>query len=158
MLTELPPLRPELEITSGGTDFNKTPTWIIHDPNNNKFYHIGWLEFEMLFHWNASTVDNLVKKINQETTLKINEKDVFEFIDFLSKTCLLQHHYQGIKTVFNKAIKKYDENWLYLLIKNYLFFKIPLFKPDLFLSKTVKNIQWIFNKSTAFFMLIAALL
>ena len=36
---KLPELRSEITIRRGGQDFNNTPTWIIHDAHNNKFYH-----------------------------------------------------------------------------------------------------------------------
>ena len=52
---KLPELRQDITIARGGVDINNTPTWIIHDLNNQSFYHIGWVQYQMLSRWYVST-------------------------------------------------------------------------------------------------------
>ncbi|CAK0754258.1 hypothetical protein CCP1ISM_5690002 [Azospirillaceae bacterium] len=43
----LPPLRPDLWLLPGPADTQGEPTWTLHDPLNNRFFSLGWLEREV---------------------------------------------------------------------------------------------------------------
>jgi putative peptide zinc metalloprotease protein len=42
------PLRDELTLHEGPRTLDGAPTWTLHDPVTNRFFRIGWLEFEIL--------------------------------------------------------------------------------------------------------------
>ena len=52
----LPPLREELRLLPAATNRDGTPAWIVQDPVNNRFFRIGWIDFELLLRWAASQV------------------------------------------------------------------------------------------------------
>ena len=47
----LPPLREDLRLHPAAPDREGAPAWTIQDPVTNRFFRIGWPEFEMLAHW-----------------------------------------------------------------------------------------------------------
>ena len=49
----LPRIRDELVVFPAAANEDGSPAWIIQDPVNNRFYRIGWLEFECLLRWGA---------------------------------------------------------------------------------------------------------
>ena len=47
----LPRIRDELILFPGSPNEDGTPAWVIQDPVSNRFYRIGWLDFELLVQW-----------------------------------------------------------------------------------------------------------
>ena len=45
------PLREDLRLYESGSDRDGAPMWAIQDPVTNRFYRIGWLEYECLLRW-----------------------------------------------------------------------------------------------------------
>jgi len=67
----LPPLREEIGISRGPAALDGSPTWTLHDPAVNRFYRLGWPEFEIVSRWDSRDADELVARVNAETTLRI---------------------------------------------------------------------------------------
>ena len=49
----LPPLREEIAIFPGPAALDGSPTWTLHDPAINRFYRLGWPEFEIISRWHG---------------------------------------------------------------------------------------------------------
>ena len=47
-----PALRDDLRLSEASPGRNGEPAWVIQDIVVNRFYRIGWLEFECLLRWN----------------------------------------------------------------------------------------------------------
>ena len=47
----LPGLRQDLQLLPGELQADGVPSWRIHDPVRNRFFDIGWIEFELLQRW-----------------------------------------------------------------------------------------------------------
>ena len=45
------PLRDDLQLHPGAPFADGAPSWAIQDPVSNRFYRIGWLEYECLLRW-----------------------------------------------------------------------------------------------------------
>src|SRR5580692_11721432 len=86
----LPPLREEIGIFPGPAALDGSPTWTLHDPAINRFYRLGWPEFEIISRWGAATIDAVVDRVNAETTLDIEAGDVDELRRFLMSSDLLR--------------------------------------------------------------------
>ena len=153
----LPALREDIIIEPGGLDFNGAPTWIIQDPVNNRFFHIGWQENEMLKYWQSISPSDFLEKISLHSLVEITETEIEKILTFLSQNCLIQQSYSAIKAIRDRAKPK-KTNWFIWLAKNYLFFRIPLVKPNTFLSKSYPYVKFIFSRSFAIFMAIFALI
>lgn len=139
-------------------DYNNTPTWIIQDPINNQFYHIGWLEYQLLSHWKPVSQDAFIARFNEISLAKIDKEGLEKFILFLSKNCLVTQGYEAIEMLYQeqqKGTAKYSLQWF---LKRYLFVRIPLIKPDHFLSKTFPYIKKLFTAKAAIIMNIFAVI
>src|SRR5689334_11434748 len=88
--TPLPPLREDIGIFPGPCALDGSPTWTLHDPARNRFYRLGWQEFEILSRWEGGTVESIVAKVCDETTLRIDRDDIDEIAKFLSAFDLLR--------------------------------------------------------------------
>src|SRR6267142_1180938 len=79
----LPPLREEIGISRGPAALDGSPTWTLHDPAVNRFYRLGWPEFEIISRWDSRDADELVARVNAETTLRIKPDDIEQMVRFL---------------------------------------------------------------------------
>jgi len=153
----LPLLRQELGLFPAPPAENGTPAWTLHDPPANKFYLLGWPAFEILSRWNLGSVQSVIDAVNQETTLSVTEQDVLGMIAFLEQNFLLQTSTPAESGRLLTAQLASRPNWASWLLKNYLFIRIPLVKPERFLKKTLPFAEFFFSRAFLFMVIVAAI-
>ena len=79
----LPELRRDIHLYSGPSTADGAPTWTLYDPARNLFFRIGWTEFEMLSRWHLRNAGAVIRTVNRETTLNINEMNIRALVQFL---------------------------------------------------------------------------
>lgn len=127
---QLPPLREELVLHRGPNTRHGAPSWTLEDPATNRFHRIGWLEFEILARWHLGTPAAIAERIDAETALRPETSDVEAFVGFLERANLLQMRgREAIARLLGQAAAK-RSHWAMWLVKNYLFVRIPLLRPD----------------------------
>lgn len=151
----LPALRDELQLFEAARNHDGTPAWIIQDPVSNRFFRIGWLEFEMLVHWSGSDVAALIGAINETTPLNVTPADVRQMLSFLSENQLLRLDQPA--DVANAAQQKARQRRspLEWLVHNYLFFRVPLVRPQAALARLK---PWLERVNMAWVALVVGLL
>ncbi|MBF0402287.1 MAG: efflux RND transporter periplasmic adaptor subunit [Magnetococcales bacterium] len=139
----LPILRQDLRILTDQKGPGGSPAWLLHDLPRNRFFRLGWLESEMLRHWERVTdMTQLVACINQESTVQVSAQQVQNFIHFLTINHLIQPRSAQEMGVLQAEIKQ-KMGWWRWLLHHYLFFTIPLFHPDRFLTALLKRLPWL---------------
>ena len=143
----LPALREELSLHPGPVAADGSPTWTLRDPVRSRFFQIGWPAFEMLARWSCGSPEELVMRVNAETTLKIDEDDVLTLAEFLQSNQLI--NVTGIQTIghFARLAQADKGTWFSWLLHHYLFFRIPLVRPDRFLDRTATGVAWVYTRS-----------
>lgn len=142
----LPPLREEVHCLPGPRQFDGSPSWTLHDPANNRFFRVGWLEFEMLTRWSLGTTQKIGAAIAAETTLQPSSDDVDSFARFLLANNLLFQSGEQAVSRFRQQARAGKQGMASWLLHNYLFFKIPLFKPDALLAWLYQRLAWIYSR------------
>jgi putative peptide zinc metalloprotease protein len=154
----LPPLREEIGIFPGPAALDGSPTWTLHDPAINRFYRLGWTEFEIVSRWQAATIDAVVARVNAETTLDVEPEDVDELRRFLLSSDLLRiSGPQTTEHLMRKAQRLRHGFWRWLL-HNYLFMRIPLVRPDRVLTATYPYVTGFFSQGFAIAILFIGVL
>jgi len=147
--TTLLPLREEIAIFPGPAALDGSPSYTLHDPARNRFYRLGWPEFEILSRWSEASIDAVVDRVNRETTLRIEREDVDELARFLSASDILRvTSPQGTANLVGKA-KRQRTSWGQWLLHNYLFTRIPLLRPDRFLTATSPYVDKLYTRGIA---------
>ena len=144
-LPTLPTLREDLVLFPSSDNPDGSPTWAVQDPVRNKFVQIGWLEFEMLSRWQASPL-GVMQSLAADTPLRPGLEDVLAFAHFLRQQGLVRLDNREDVTAA-KAIpsKPGISNWHWWL-HNYLFFRIPLARPDQWLNWLSPKLDWLFTR------------
>lgn len=153
----LPQLRQELELIEGGPGAGGSPSWLIHDPVRNQYFQLDWVSFEMLSCWGQGTPDDLLERLHERGRVHAGAEDLNYLIEFLSRHQLLQVA-SGAAGQWAQRRAGMAGSWWAWLLHNYLFFRVPLLRPDAFLSKTQGWTGFVFTRFFAGVTLLAGLL
>lgn len=145
----LPPLRRHLQFIRGAPTPEGVPTWTIVDPVRHKYYQIEWPVYQLLERWSAGTMESLVNVIRRETTSRIRVEDVEDLVRFLYANNLTEQSASGRTTDYVEQEAARHQVWWQWLIHHYLFIKIPLFRPDAFLRKTLPLVAPLYTVAAA---------
>lgn len=153
IVTTLPPLREELDLFPGPCAFDGSPTWTLYDPSNQHFYRIGQLENEILAHWELNSTEAISEQLAQHGFSSVTVDDIQHFLQFLAGHNLLQvRGGDALQRLVGQA-KAAHHHWLTWLIHHYLFFKIPLLRPDRLLAKTYPALRWIYQPTVLYVLI-----
>ena len=143
------PLREEIAIYPGPAAIDGSPSWTLHDPSSNRFYRLGWREFELLSRWDSGTIAALTSRVEAETTLRVEAEDVDDLVRFLFAFDLLRATSPEATANLIKKAERQRGSWGRWLLHNYLFVRIPLLRPDRFLTATYPYLRWVFSPLVA---------
>lgn len=141
----LPALRQDLSLHPGPLADDGSPTWTLHDPAANRFYRLGWPAFELLSRWPLGNPQAILDSVQRDTTLQPEEDDIKSLVEFL-----FYHHLLDAKgpadtkrlAAAHGATKLSRARWL---LKNYLFFRLPLFRPMRTLDRLASRVAWAYD-------------
>ena len=132
-----PNIRQDLQIFPGTAMEDGSPSWMLYDGLTNKYFTLGLNAFRMLKHWIAGVESKLFIEEIEKKGISIHEEQLNDFISFLKLNDLIIHqNSEDVKILIHKY-QSQQKHWLFKLIHNYLFFRIPLIKPDKFLDRTL---------------------
>lgn len=152
---KIPRLNPSLRLFRAESDKSGHPRWRLYHALSNTYFDIGWMEYEALSRF--SQCDNaleLKNTIEAETSLNLEDEDVIALITFLNRNGLLSS-----TDAFSEDFKPAKDVPLWKrIVHNYLFFSVPLFKPQSFLKKTWPTVRPLFSKSFFSFSMLVLLI
>ena len=154
----LPKIRDDIEIFDGGSNKYSSPTWVIYDPVIEKFYRIGWVEHEIISNWHIGNPEAICQKINQSTTIKISPANIERIVKFLSMHNLLQFDDHEHADKLYDYYAKMRAGRFARFLQQYLFLRLPLLRPDRFLSKTLPYIKFLFSKKILYLIIVIGIL
>jgi putative peptide zinc metalloprotease protein len=144
----VPKLRQDIKLYPGPRHRDGSPSWRILDPVRNRFFEIGWLEFELLARWaEHKPVDELIAQVEAETTLRPTEDEVLGFVQFLEASQLVVPAGSEDRTKLRRRWMGGVKPWYERAFHNYLFFRLPLVRPDKFLERTLPFAELFFTRS-----------
>lgn len=142
----LPPLREEIALLPGSRLQDGQPSWMLHDPVRNQFFQIDWLGFEILSRWSLDDPEAILEALEATTTLNATPDDIERMLRFLQTNQLLRIRAGASREMADRLRLRKGTFWQWLL-HNYLFFRIPLVRPDRWLSRNVKRMDWVYSRS-----------
>jgi len=154
----LPQLREDLRLENASVNRDGSPSWMIHDPARNRFFRIGWLEFELLARWDTRDAKALVSRVRSETPLNPDANDVAALVLFLEHHQLL--HAAGARDTARLVTQRglSDLGVWHHLLHGYLFFRIPLVRPQHFLEATLPYVSFLLRPTAVALIALAGLL
>lgn len=152
----LAPLRDDLALQPAPPGADGAPHWHVYDAVRNRFFRIGWLEFELLSRWRGGlSAGALCDAVARATTLAPAPEDVLEVQLFLQANELLRADMPGLRTRLARLAAGRKPSVLQWLLHHYLFFRVPLLRPDAILTRTRPYVEPLFRPG--FFLVCGAL-
>lgn len=150
------PLREDLRLHDSGPDRDGAPGWVIQDPVSNRFYRIGWLEYECLLRWPGDPA-RIAADISANTTLRVEAEHVLAFAEFLESNRLVRPSAEGLQRLRQQANAPGWRHWKWWL-HHYLFVRVPLVRPDRWLSRLLPWLAPLFSRLALILLIGASLL
>ncbi|MBB1526068.1 HlyD family efflux transporter periplasmic adaptor subunit [Pectobacterium carotovorum subsp. carotovorum] len=154
----LSPLRDELILHAGPANRDGSPSWTLEDPLRGLYFRIGWAEMAMLSRWSMGNAAQIVAEVNQTSALMLDDSDVQYFNRFLQANSLTRVSGDEAMAQFSRQVEQSRVSIWRKLLKNYLFFRIPLWHPDRFLGATLPWIEPFFSRTFLKLTLLVAVL
>ena len=125
----VPSIRQDLKLSEGPKKEDGSASWLLYDSLRNKYFSINKKAFDLLKNWSSGIeTTEFIEKI-KKSNLSITQEEIEEFISFLNLNNLtIKKTGDEVKSLVVQK-EKLNKHWLLKIIHNYLFFKIPLFKP-----------------------------
>lgn len=156
-MSVLPSLREELALLPGPVLSDGQPSWTLHDPARNLFFRIDWPSFEMLRHWALGEPVAVARAACGETTLQLEPDDVLRLARFLVGNQLVQQQGPDSAKKLSSRLDQMRGGPVKWLLHHYLFFRIPLVRPDAWLTRW-QHLAALFGTRTFAWLTLGALL
>jgi putative peptide zinc metalloprotease protein len=147
MSLTLPLMREELTLHPGPIGEGGAPSWRVHDPLRNQFFQLTWTAFEILSRWHMGTDEAVAGAVSAETTLRVTPERVREVVGFLARAQLLRARTPADTKWLLALADGARSTWLTWLLHHYLFFRLPLIRPDAWLTRTLPWVAWLGRSS-----------
>lgn len=150
------PFREDLRLYEAGPSRDGEPAWVIQDPVSNRFYRIGWMEYECLLRWPGNP-ESIAAEVSRETPLRVDAGMVQEFIQFLEQNRLLRPGPEMLDKLREQVNAPGWRDWRWWL-QNYLFVRVPLVRPDRFLARLMPWVEPLFTRTALLLLMCATVL
>jgi len=130
-----PQLREELQLLPGPSLPDGQPSWTLHDPVRNLFFRIDWLSFEILSRWSLQDPEVICESIRHGSTLQPSAQEVHTMMRFMKDNLLIQPTSRETASQFAQKLQTIEGTPLQWLLHHYLFFRVPLWRPDAWLER-----------------------
>jgi putative peptide zinc metalloprotease protein len=153
----LPALREDLRLHEVDADADGSPAWVIEDPVVNRFFRIGWFEFECLLRWKQRDADRIAVDIAQATPMHADVGQIHDFARFMAGNHLLRPDARTVDALAARYDATPALRWRWWL-HHYLFFRIPLLRPQYLLEAAMPYVSWIYTRAMLYAVIAAGLL
>ncbi|MDZ7861186.1 MAG: hypothetical protein U5O15_11095 [Candidatus Krumholzibacteriota bacterium] len=138
----LPPLRADLELLEAPRAADGSPCWTIHDPVLNSFYRIGDSAFRLLSNWALGAPEAVLARANRAAqSAPVTARQLEQLLRFLAANQLIEAAGpQGLADHLARLDRRRTRPWQWLLHR-YLFFRVPLVRPDAVLGATLHLVR-----------------
>ena len=154
----LPLLREELDLLPGPVLADGQPSWTLHDPVRNRFFSIDWPTFEILQRWSFGDAQTIVSAVANDTTLDLQPENVDGVVRFLTENQLLRPEGSDSSRKLAQRLAQLEGSWAKWLLHHYLFFRVPLLRPDAWLTRWMPHAEVFFSRAFRVLTLLAFVL
>lgn len=132
----LPALRPDLQLSPAAAALDGSPQWTLADPLRGRYFKLGCTALRLLRHWALGDAQRVLAAANAEPGAPLSEAELQELLRFLRGHDLIAAADAEQRASYAiKAAAQRQSLWTRVL-HQYLFFRIPLWRPDAFLNRT----------------------
>lgn len=131
------PLREDLIFFPAPPEQDGAPVWMLQDPVSGDFLRADWAHFEILKRLDRPQhFCDLTRRLEEQTTLRLPEEELRAFLqDLMLRGLLRARLLREAGELQEERTRSRLSPWQWFL-RNYLYFRVPLLRPDDFLERT----------------------
>lgn len=131
----LPSLRADLQLSTAAPALDGSPRWTLADPVRGRYFKLGAAAMRLLRHWSLGDPEQVLRAANREPGLPLEGAALEQLLEFLRGHDLISALDPSQRASYSlKAAAQRQSLWQ-ILLHQYLFFRIPLWRPDAFLNR-----------------------
>jgi putative peptide zinc metalloprotease protein len=131
----LPSLRADLQLQMAAPALDGSPRWTLADPLRGRYFKLGAAAMRLLRHWSLGDPEQVLRAANREPGLPLDATELEQLLNFLRAHDLISALDPQQRASYGlKAAAQRQTVWQ-ILLHQYLFFRIPLWRPDAFLNR-----------------------
>ncbi|MHA6493525.1 efflux RND transporter periplasmic adaptor subunit [Pseudomonas borbori] len=131
----LPALRPDLQLSPASPALDGAPQWTLADPVRGRYFKLGEAAIRLLRHWSLADPQQVLAAANREPGTPLSGEELEDMLRFLRGNDLIAALDAEQRSSYaGKAAAQRQTPWKRLL-HQYLFFRVPLWRPDGFLNR-----------------------
>jgi len=154
--TPLPELREELQFMQAAEDAGRAGGFLIHDPLRNSYFHIGGMAAKALSCWRAGTAGGVLEALRERYGVRASLEDIGGLLRFVHGNGLAREAAGGWRALFGQAMRL-RKGPVSALLHNYLFFRVPLVRPEKFLRAALPYVRWLGSRGGIWLILLISL-
>lgn len=148
----LPDLRSDLRLHEGSPDRDGGASWLVYDPVRHRYFQLDQESCDLLSIWSPIDIAAFTKRASEQLHRPVAQDEVQALVTFLFANNLTIESASGDALAFAKQAQAGHQTMLSRVTRGYLFFKVPLFRPQRFLEATVDIVAPLYTR-TAFWMI-----
>lgn len=135
------------------------PTWIIADSLRHKYYQIDGSSHLLLSVWReAASLEEVVDLVKKKYGLEVSLQNARELLEFLQRNYLCDEDESDTWRKLYKTSLHQKRSYASALLHNYLFFKIPLFRPQPLLQLLIPTLTPFFTTAALKVVMLSGIL
>ncbi|WP_175405531.1 MULTISPECIES: site-2 protease family protein [unclassified Pseudomonas] len=131
----LPALRPDLQLSPAAPGLDGAPQWTLADPLRGRYFKLGGAAVRLLRHWTLGDPQRVLGAANAEAGEALGEQELEEFLRFLRGHDLIAAVDAEQRASYGQKAALQRHSLWQKVLHQYLFFRIPLWRPDAFLNR-----------------------
>lgn len=152
----LPELRQELSLHAGPSGSGET-SWLVYDPVRHRYFQLSRGAMELLRRWRPEPAADLAARCARELQRPVSVAEVNELAKLVIANNLALDPPDGDARALARQEAGTRHSVLAGVVHNYLFFKVPLFRPERFLQATMPFVEPLFSRAAAVAVLMVSL-
>ena len=133
---QLPSLRADLQLSPGAPALDGSPQWTLADPLRGRYFKLGATAMRLLRHWQLGAAEQVLQAANREPGIPLGQGELEELLRFLRGHDLITSTDSEQRASYAAKAEQLQQSLWQRLLHQYLFFRIPLWRPDAFLDRT----------------------
>tara|TARA_B100002052_G_scaffold259895_2_gene252766 strand:- start:317 stop:2467 length:2151 start_codon:yes stop_codon:yes gene_type:complete len=131
----LPALRSDLRLAPAAPDTDGSPMWTLFDPLRNQYFHVHVQGLRLIRHWRAgATAGDIANDITADG-VPMRADEVAGMARFMAASNLTAAGAPSDTARLVDQARRAHTTWYAWIMHRYLFFRIPLVRPDAFLVR-----------------------
>lgn len=155
----LPRLREDLRIQRAGPSYDGSPAWVLFDPVANRHFRLSYEMFQILSLWDkGKTLGGLQQAVERRFEREVPTDELEHALRVLDHSQLLSVPIVGgWRALYGKSLQ-HKPGLFRSAIHNYLYFRIPLVRPEPFLKAALPVASIFFTRGFVAVTVLAALI